>query len=140
MKAGMPALRQAILQGQYQFPEGLYYGGNTYEPQIIALNPIIDSITEPYNLIFALDLHTGYGEKGRLHLFPNPVDPETKKRMETIFSGYRIDWGDSDDFYTVTGDFVGFISKLNSGKDFIPMAFGGRTLVVKNTSAISDAR
>ena len=134
MKAGMPALRQAILQGQYQFPEGLYYGGNTYEPQITALNPIIDSITEPYQTIFALDLHTGYGEKGRLHLFPNPVEADLKKQMESMFAGYRIDWGDSDDFYTVTGDFVNFIGLLNKDKTFIPMVFEYGTMDSQKTS------
>ena len=28
---GMPVLRQAILQGQYDYPEGIFYGGQDYD-------------------------------------------------------------------------------------------------------------
>jgi len=133
MKASMPVLRQAVLQGQYTYPEGLYFGGKTKEPQIKALHPLIDSICEPYSTVFAIDLHTGYGERGTLHLFPNPVDEQTKKNMESVFEGYSIDWGDSDDFYTVTGDFVNLVSQLNKDKTFIPMTFEYGTMDSQTT-------
>jgi hypothetical protein len=123
VKESMPVLRQAILQGQYEFPEGMYYGGNDSEPQIKDLIPIIDTICNPYQTVFAIDLHTAYGERGKLHLFPNPVEESVKKRMEAIFEGFHIDWGDSDDFYTYTGDFAGYIGKINNDKVFIPMLF-----------------
>jgi len=134
LKASMPVLRQAILQGQYQFPDGLYYGGNNLEPQTVSLQPIISSICEPYKTIFEIDLHTGYGERGKLHFFPNPVDSITKEQIETIFEGEHIDWGDSDGFYTVTGDFVGFIGQINEEKTYIPMTFEYGTLNTQKTS------
>ncbi len=133
IKASMPVLRQAILQGQYQYPEGLYYGGKTFEPQIKQLALLIDSICEPYNTVFTGDFHTGYGERAKLHLFPNPVDENTRKRMEGVFQGYQIDWGDSKDFYTTTGDFVNFTGELNKNKKFIPMTFEYGTLNSQKT-------
>ncbi len=132
-KATMPVLRQAILQGQYQFPEGLYFGGKKAEPQIESLVPIIDSICNPYQTIFAIDLHTGFGARGQLHLFPNPVESAMKTRMETLFDGYHIDWGDSDEFYTVTGDFVNYLGKINPEKTFIPMTFEYGTMNSQTT-------
>jgi hypothetical protein len=133
IKSTLPVLRQAVLQGQYKYSEGLYYGGNQPEPQIASLTPILKSICEPYQTVFTTDLHTGYGEKGKLHLFPNPVDEQTRKRMESIFAGYPIDWGDSKDFYSVTGDFVGFTGKLNKEKVFIPMDFEYGTMNSQTT-------
>jgi len=132
-KKTMPVLRQAVLQGQYSFPEGLYYGGNNFEPQIKDLAPIIDTICLPYKTILAIDLHTGYGARGKLHLFPNPVDEDLKKQMETIFKGFQIDWGDSGDFYTITGDFVSYIGKINKNKTFIPMTFEYGTMDSQTT-------
>ncbi|NOQ24802.1 MAG: DUF2817 domain-containing protein [Bacteroidales bacterium] len=123
IKRSMSVFRQAILQGQYAYPKGLFYGGNDFEPQIKNLVQSIDSICDPYKIIFAIDLHTGYGERGKLHLFPNPVEETVKNRMETIFEGFHIDWGDSDDFYTYSGDFVRYIQKINKDKIFIPMLF-----------------
>ena len=129
----MSVLRQAVLQGQYEYPEGLYYGGNDFEPQIKALEPIIDTICKPYQTIFALDLHTGFGERGKLHLFPNPVKDDVKKRIETVFDGFQIDWGDTDDFYTYSGDFSNFIGEINQGKKFIPMIFEYGTMNSQTT-------
>lgn len=132
-KASMPVLRQAVLQGQYQYQEGLYFGGMQPEPQIEALNPMLKNYTRPYNRIMALDLHTGYGERGKLHFFPNPVPDEQRVKMETLFEGYTIDWGDSEDFYTVTGDFVSFIGSLNPEKEFYPMLIEYGTLNSQTT-------
>ena len=134
VKESMPVLRQAVLQGQYEFPEGLYYGGNDFEPQIKNLVPIIDTICNPYQTVFAIDLHTAYGERGKLHLFPNPVEGSVKKRMEAIFEGFHIDWGDSDDFYTYSGDFAGYIGKINNDKIFIPMLFEYGTMDSQTTT------
>jgi hypothetical protein len=35
----------------------------------------------------------------------------------------KIDWGNTEGFYTVTGDFSGFIGKIVPGKFYIPMIF-----------------
>jgi hypothetical protein len=134
ISASMPVLRQAILQGQYQFPKGVYYGGSEPEPQIREIAPYITKYAAGYPLVMIIDLHTGYGERGKLHLFPNPVkDPKIRAMMEKIFEGYGIDWGDTDDFYTVTGDFTSYLESLLKGVTFIPMAFEYGTLDSQTT-------
>jgi hypothetical protein len=132
-KASLPVLRQAVLQGQYQYPEGLYFGGQKTEPQIDSLKPIIAAITAPYRKIMAIDFHTGYGERGVLHFFPNPLENEKRQKLEKLYEGYPIDWGDSDDFYTVTGDFVGFIGEITKDKEYYPMLFEYGTLNSQTT-------
>ncbi len=132
-KASLPVLRQAVLQGQYDYPEGLYFGGNHHEPQIDSLKVLLKQTTEPYARIKVIDLHTGYGERGKLHLFPNPMEELQKRKMEQLYHGFEIDWGDSDDFYTVTGDFAGFIGDLNPEKEFYPMVFEYGTMNSQTT-------
>ncbi|PKP37994.1 MAG: hypothetical protein CVT98_05480 [Bacteroidetes bacterium HGW-Bacteroidetes-15] len=132
-KASMPVLRQAVLQGQYQYPEGLYFGGFKPEPQIDSLKPIIETICSPYKKILALDLHTGYGERGTLHFFGIQMDNSKKIQMEELFQGFSIDWGESDDFYTVTGDFTAFLEFINHDKDFYPMSLEYGTLNSQTT-------
>jgi len=130
----MRALRQAILQGQYEYPEGLYYGGKELEPQIDAITPILREKMKPYTRILTIDLHTGYGENGTMHLFPNPVaDPHIKAQMEELFAGYTIDWGDSADFYTIFGSFADYIGTLAPGKSYYPMVFEFGTLDSQKT-------
>ncbi|MCD6346237.1 MAG: DUF2817 domain-containing protein, partial [Bacteroidales bacterium] len=63
MQASLPVLRQAVLQGQYKYTDGLYFGGKEQEPQITAVGKVIKNIGKEYNMILNIDLHTGYGER-----------------------------------------------------------------------------
>jgi hypothetical protein len=131
---GMPALLQAFAQGQYQFQEGIYFGGYEFEQQVAIMSKVLKDKSEPYQTVFSIDLHTGFGERGKLHLFPNPVeDPNVRQKMETIFEGHQINWGDSDNFYTVHGQFVEFIADLLPGKISIPMVMEFGTLNTSKT-------
>ena len=130
----MKTLRQAILQGQYQYQEGLWFGGNALEPSIKAVTPLLKEFAKNYEIVFNIDLHTGWGTRGTLHLFPNPiVDKKLKKDLENLFSGNHIDWGDGDDFYTVTGDFTSYIGQVLPGKYYLPMVFEFGTLDSQTT-------
>jgi hypothetical protein len=134
VKATMPVLRQAVLQGQYQYPEGLYYGGKEFEHQVIALKPNLIRYASGYNRIIHIDLHTGYGARGKMHLFPNPaLNKNVKEGTEKLFEGYQIDWGDSKNFYTITGDFSNLIGKMLPEKLVIPMTLEYGTMDSQKT-------
>ncbi len=134
LKESMATLRQAALQGQYEFPEGIYYGGNDFTPQTNYLKKTLPKIFEQYDLIFAVDLHTGYGEWAKLHLFPNPEkDDYVRTATESLFEGYHIDWGDSDDFYTIMGDLSKYLQKVNPQALTLCMPFEFGTLNSQET-------
>jgi hypothetical protein len=131
---GMPTLRQAVLQGQYQVPKGIYYGGQALEPQLAALAPRVQPILEAYPLSMSIDLHTGYGARGTLHLiFDPPKDARVRERLEAVFAGQRIDWASGADFYTVTGDFVGWLGALRRSGLHLPAVFEYGTLDSQTT-------
>ncbi len=118
---GMRTLRQAVLQGQYQVPKGIYFGGQALEPQLAALAPRLQPILDTYPLSMSLDLHTGYGARGRLHLFFDPPkDDRVRQRLEAAFAGQVIDWASGADFYTVTGDVVGWMGSLRRSGLHLP--------------------
>ncbi len=130
----MPTLRQAILQGQYRFEKGLYFGGRAFEPQLSAIRAILQEKASAYKIILNIDIHTGYGARGVLHLFPNPIeDPKIKQDVEHIFAGYHIDWGDTEDFYTVNGDFPAFMGKVMPESVYYPMTFEYGTMDSQTT-------
>jgi len=120
----MATLRQAVLQGQYRFEKGLYFGGKSLEPQLVAVRTILQKYAAPYKVILNIDIHTGYGARGVLHFLPNPIeDSKIKTGVEQIFAGYAIDWGESDDFYTVNGEFSPCIGKVLPESVYFPMIF-----------------
>ncbi|HEB09982.1 MAG TPA: DUF2817 domain-containing protein, partial [Spirochaetales bacterium] len=65
LKYKMEALRQATVQGQYAFKNGIYYGGNNFEPQKEWIERLILDKISDYECIFLVDVHTGYGERGK---------------------------------------------------------------------------
>lgn len=131
---GMPALRQAVLQGQYQVSKGIFFGGFALEPQLAALAPRLRPILDAYPLSMSLDLHTGYGARGKLHLFFDPPkDPRVRERLVAAFDGQHVDWGSGADFYTVNGDFAGWLGTLRRSGLHLPAVFEYGTMDSQTT-------
>ena len=134
LKHSMDSFRQAILQGQYHQQQGVFFGGYELEPQLRELKPIISEKINSYSVTMNIDLHTGYGERGTLHLLQEPVeDPKVKETLEMVFGDHPIDWTDSEDFYQVTGDFVGFVGELMDDGLYLPMVFEYGTMDSQTT-------
>lgn len=104
----MESLRRGMLSGQYEFPRGIFFGGQKFEPQKEILESTLLKYSDGYKKILLIDIHTGYGRKGHLHLLTNGPSPTVAK----IFQNEEIDSGDMDNFYKVTGGFVDFCEKL----------------------------
>lgn len=135
LKASMSVTRQAIVQGQYEYPEGLFFGGSDFESQIDSLRMILPEYFASYNTILEIDLHAAFGSRGVLHLLPSSIDdPELIRKTESIFEGQHIEWGNTDDFYTISGGFAdAFLSKLNPDALYLSMVFEWGTFDTKKT-------
>lgn len=142
VRHGKPSFRQAILQGQYKHEKGIYYGGKENEPQVLSFYNLLQKYSSEYKSVFAIDLHTGYGERGTLHFFGlGNYDKTTSSYLEKVFKGYQIDGGSEGNFYTVTGDLTAFVAKALKDKIVIPMTFEYGTLDSQTTlGAIESLR
>lgn len=122
IKESMPVLRQAALQGQYDYKEGIYYGSKDYEPQIKNVMPIIKQYINQYSEVLNVDLHTGYGQRGELHLFIDRPDKKViEQAIDSIFAGQKIDWSEGADFYTINGEYIGLVAAQADSALVIPM-------------------
>lgn len=111
-KYSMDSLRRAILRGQYQEPQGIYFGGKSFEPQKELIEKEILAVAPGYEQTLLIDLHTGYGQRGHLHLFADQAPEIDPDYLQKIFSGYPLDFGQKKDFYVVSGGFVVFGGKI----------------------------
>ena len=112
LRTGTENLRRAILGGQYEFPEGIFFGGKAFEPQVSLLREEILKRVEGYAEVLLVDLHTGYGRKGKLHLFGDRSPFIDQKYMGEVFRNLAVEYGQEKDFYAVTGGFTVFVAKL----------------------------
>jgi hypothetical protein len=72
---GMPALRRAVATGQYDFPRGLFFGGSQPSAPHRILADRLPAWIADAPAVVHLDLHTGLGAHGALHLLVDfPVD------------------------------------------------------------------
>lgn len=112
LKYGMDNLRKAILRGQYQFPDGIFFGGKGFEPQVTIIRNLVEEVGTSFEEVLLVDLHTGYGQRGKLHLFGDRSKFINLDHMKKVFKDLPIDYGQEKDFYSVTGGFTVFMAKL----------------------------
>jgi len=116
LKSSVKSLRAATLKGQFDVVKGIFFGGKKPQSQSEILKDIIShfSLTE-YEKILTVDLHTGYGERGKLHHFGfSSKNIENQNFLNYLFKELPIDLGSDDEFYEVTGDSTVFIESLFS--------------------------
>lgn len=81
LSLGEEVIRQAVAEGQYRYPEGLFYGGRHLEPEA---ENYIDWLKESSLLqirqLMVLDIHTGLGRFGEQSLFLRS-DSITKEQL-----------------------------------------------------------
>lgn len=74
---GFPALRQAIAEGQYELPEGLFFGGGSPAKSTQIIQSNLPQWADSASQIIHLDFHTGLGKWATYKLFPLVLaDPE----------------------------------------------------------------
>lgn len=114
----LETLRSSILKGQYSFQKGLFYGGEKNEVQSYLLHDLVSTYMKPYKKIFIIDLHTGYGEKGKLHLFAGNSTERNSQNLLKVFKKEDINFADNKKFYRTEGDVVTyFIDKIRLNID-----------------------
>jgi hypothetical protein len=64
LRYGFHRVKQAIAEGQYDFPRGLFYGGRELEPGPRLYTEWLAQHLAGIDYLFALDLHTGLGRRG----------------------------------------------------------------------------
>lgn len=106
-KYGMPALRKAVAVGQYEFPKGLFFGGNGPSTMNRLLDANLGRWLEGSQQVVHLDFHTGLGAYASYKLL---IDYPLSQRQHSQLT----DWFGADAFealesegtaYTATGGF-----------------------------------
>lgn len=119
---GQRAINQGMNSGQFEFPQGLNYGGSAATAQTKWLMDLLRSTfkSHPGEILF-LDFHTGLGEDGVLQVM-NGLKPAPSflKRMENWVRALGLDGVrminandvNDPDFYTDDGDVVDVVPLL----------------------------
>jgi hypothetical protein len=109
---GPRTLRKATLLGQYRFPKGVYYGGETWQEETRTLMELYRTRIRPYNHIVHLDMHTGYGPRYQMSLVNSWMEPRDSRQLEREFAYPLVVKSNPTEFYSIQGDMIDFIYTL----------------------------
>jgi Protein of unknown function (DUF2817) len=107
VREGMPALKQAVAGGQYDFPKGLFFGGHAPSQTVRILADHLSQWIGACDRVLHLDLHTGLGRWARYQLIADSlVASDWWADVHPTLSGHRIVLPDSsDNAYRIHGGF-----------------------------------
>ena len=115
---GADTISDALLTGQYEYPQGVYYGGNGDEKSTTLLKGIFNQCLESdYENIVHVDIHSGYGPRYNMVIFNSVQDPSTEAESVAEIGYDYIIAQDSEEFYVTYGDTTDYFYHLAKSKN-----------------------
>ncbi len=136
---GMGRLREATLKGQFNHPEGIYFGGQSPQEETQTMRGLYEQTIPGYQQMLTIDLHTGYGPRDQMTLVTSAQEKMTSAEMTTKFGIPNVAAANPEEFYSIQGDMIEYLYTLMKekfpGKHFYAATcefgtFGDSTLAV----------
>ena len=114
---GADTVSDALLTGQYEYPQGVYYGGVGDEISTAYLKEVFGKCLDgSYENIVHIDIHSGYGPRYNMVIFNSVYETMNEKESQEAFGYDYIIAYDSESFYATTGDTTDFFYRLADQK------------------------
>jgi hypothetical protein len=121
-KQGMPALKQAVASGQYDFPKGLFFGGNRPSSTSEVLAAQFDRWLGHSRRVMHLDFHTGLGAWATPKLLIDyPLTQPQRDRFSRWFGPNAFESTDDPNkiAYPTRGSFGQWCLSRANGRDYM---------------------
>ena len=114
---GAGTISDALLTGQYEYPQGVYYGGARDEASTVYLKDVFSRcLDSQYENIVHIDIHSGYGPRYNMVIFNSVYETMNEAQSREAFGYDNIIAYDSESFYATTGDTTDFFYRLAEQK------------------------
>ncbi len=108
LRLGFVECEKSIVMGQYDYPQGIYFGGNEIAEEVLTLKNYFSEQLGSAAKIVVTDVHTGLGSYGKQILFTDDFTPKDieKELNEKIGIEVRQSQGESLEAYKISGSFA----------------------------------
>lgn len=114
---GADTVSDALLTGQYEYPQGVYYGGVGDEASTAYLKDVFARcLDSDYENLVHIDLHSGYGPRYNMVIFNSVYETMNEAESVEAFGYDHVIAYDSESFYATTGDTTDFFYRLADQK------------------------
>ena len=133
-RRGLPALKNSIAGGQYEFPRGLFFGGHGREQSTLIIQDNIEKWIVGAGDIVHIDFHSGLGQYGeyKLLLVESKNSPEIQWYRETFGAEYVELLANAEGTaYTASGIMGDWIARKLRGRNyrFVGAEFGTYSII-----------
>ncbi len=101
---GASRLREATLMGQYDFPPGIYFGGQMLQEETRTMMDLYRNAFKVYERIIHIDLHSGYGPRDQMTVVTSPLEGLSSEEIQAKYHLGRVAGANPDEFYSMHGD------------------------------------
>ncbi|HEX7972803.1 MAG TPA: M14 family metallopeptidase [Anaerolineales bacterium] len=109
---GPRRFREAALLGQYRYPKGVYYGGESFQEETRVLMDLYRSALSAYPHVVHLDMHTGYGPTRPMSIVTSAMEPRSSAELARLFDYPLVVKANAAEFYSIQGDMIDYIYNL----------------------------
>ena len=111
---GADSISNALLGGQYEYPQGVYYGGAKDEDSTTYVKDVFHWTLgdSNYENVVHIDVHSGYGPRYNMVIFNSVYETMNEAETKAMFGYDNVISYDSESFYATTGDTTDFYYRL----------------------------
>ncbi|MGC9125741.1 MAG: M14 family metallopeptidase, partial [Caldisericaceae bacterium] len=109
-------VKNALLIGQYESQNGLYYGGRCYEKETEVMMKLFEEALRSSQDVVHIDIHTGYGPKDTMSVVNSYLFEEESKQFETKIDYRPVVKSENSEFYAMSGDMIDYFYTLRNEK------------------------
>ena len=111
---GADSISNALLGGQYEYPQGVYYGGVGDEQSTTYVKDVFEWTLgdSQYENVVHIDVHSGYGPRYNMVIFNSVYETMNEAETKALFGYDNVISYDSESFYATTGDTTDFYYRL----------------------------
>ncbi len=106
---GVAAVRRASLQGQSSYPTGIFFSGQTWQPEVQAIRGWFADILPQHERLLHVDIHTGFGPRRVLSLIFPTAEPRGVAEWRRLLGYEPITRVAAAEFYPVQGDLGSYV-------------------------------
>lgn len=141
---GLSTLRNILLHGQYAFPRGLFYGGESNQAETTWYQKMFRSCLSQYPQVVHLDMHTGYGPRYQMSVVNSVLEERSSESLKAHFHYPLVVKSTPGEFYAMSGDLIdyeyGVVQEEFPGVRFYAAAFEFGTLGDSMLASIQSLR
>jgi hypothetical protein len=112
LTTGVHRFSLAATLGQYRFPKGFYYGGDAIQEETRLMMDLYRAGVQQYQHIALLDMHSGFGPRGRISVICSPLEPRRPEDLQRSFAYPQVVKTTDEKFYPILGDMIDYIYTL----------------------------